>query len=76
VRNSGSELDAETLESAFLPFAEERREAGAIEGLGVSRYVCKAMIDAPGGTISAGSGGANRGALFTVRLPRHAAQTA
>ncbi len=67
---------------AFLDHVFERfRQADATTtrrhgGLGLGLAIVKHLVEQHGGTISAASDGENRGACFTVRLPRNQARTA
>jgi signal transduction histidine kinase len=72
VEDSGPALDGEALRRLFLPFEEGRRSAFGLGGLGVSRYVCKAIIEAHQGAISARPREGDRGAILTVTLPLNA----
>ena len=74
VRDRGVQLGEEGVRSAFLPFEEERRQPFALEGLGVSRYICRAIVEAHGGTITARAAGEGGGAIFAVLLPRASAR--
>jgi signal transduction histidine kinase len=69
VQDCGVEFDERIAERIFLPFEEGRQSACGMGGMGVSRYVCKATIEAHGGTITAQSAGPNGGAVFLVTLP-------
>jgi signal transduction histidine kinase len=72
VADSGGDINDETIRNAFVPFEEERRLPFALEGLGVSRYVAKAIFEAHGGTISVQPAEHGGGAIFIVRLPQAA----
>jgi signal transduction histidine kinase/ActR/RegA family two-component response regulator len=71
VRDSGEGIDP-----AFLPHVFERfRQADATStrrhgGLGLGLSIARYVAEAHGGSISAHSEGRNRGAAFTVQLPR------
>jgi signal transduction histidine kinase len=69
VRDSGVRADRETLQRIFNPFDEGRRSIFGLGGLGVGRYVGKAIIEAHGGTLTAAPAGPEGGAVFTVILP-------
>ena len=73
VRDSGEGID-----EAFLPFVFERfRQADSSStrrhgGLGLGLSIARHLAEAHGGSITAESDGRNRGATFTLRLPREA----
>ena len=69
VEDSGPALDPEALRRLFLPFEEGRRSAFGLGGLGVSRYVCKAIIEAHGGQVTARPREGERGGRLTLALP-------
>lgn len=70
VRDSGRGISAERLESLFDFFAQSDRTApGAEGGLGVGLGLTRRLVELHGGSISAHSEGAGRGALFLVTLP-------
>jgi signal transduction histidine kinase/ActR/RegA family two-component response regulator len=66
----------------FLPFVFDRfRQADqsftrAHGGLGLGLSIVKQVVEMHGGQVSASSDGPGRGAVFTVRLPRGAVETA
>ena len=74
VRDTG-----EGVEPAFLPFMFDRfRQADGSTtrlhgGLGLGLAIVRHLVELHGGTVSAVSAGAGKGAAFTVRLPIHAA---
>lgn len=75
VSDSGIGIDRE-----FLPYVFERfRQADSSTtrthgGLGLGLAIVRHLVELQGGTVSAQSDGAGRGAVFTVRLPLAAAQ--
>jgi signal transduction histidine kinase len=69
VEDSGPPLDPEALRRLFLPFEEGRRSAFGLGGLGVSRYVCKAIIEAHGGQVTARPREGEQGGRLTLTLP-------
>ena len=70
VVDTGIGLDAKALRSLFEPFgqgdASLTRQFG---GLGIGLAIAKPVVELHGGSISARSDGAGRGATFTVELP-------
>lgn len=73
VTDTGDGIPAEHLPHVFERFyrvdAARDREHG---GSGIGLAIAKALVEAHGGQITAGSPGQGRGAVFTVRLPRDA----
>lgn len=53
VENDGSVLDPATVERIFTPFERGDQRDGPIPGLGLGLAVCKRLVEAMGGTISA-----------------------
>ena len=70
VSDSGMGIERDVLARLFSPFeqggAQVNRQYG---GMGLGLSICKSMAEAHGGSITATSGGRNKGAAFTVRLP-------
>lgn len=64
------------IDSSFLPHIFEifrQADAGtnrAQAGMGIGLAVVQQLVDLHGGSVSADSGGAGKGAKFTIRLPR------
>jgi hypothetical protein len=68
VADSGAALSEEALRKLFLPLEEGRRSAAfGMGGIGASRYVARAVIEAHGGEITAEPRNPH-GAILTVRL--------
>jgi signal transduction histidine kinase len=65
VADSGPGLDAQALERIFDPYYTTKPE-----GLGVGLAICRSIIDAHGGRLSA-SANKPRGAVFQFTLPAH-----
>jgi signal transduction histidine kinase len=70
VTDSGIGIDPDYLPKIFNAFEQT---AGSITrqygGVGLGLAITKAIVEAHGGTITASSDGAGKGAAFTVRLP-------
>jgi len=66
VRDSGPGLSADDLERAFDKFVRGRGTRTVGTGLGL--YICRQIVEAHGGTITA-SNASTGGAVFTVELP-------
>ncbi|MCX6968468.1 MAG: response regulator [Verrucomicrobia bacterium] len=70
VKDSGRGIAAEDLVRIFNPFEQiERRESGALGGLGLGLTLSKSLVELHGGTIEAKSEGLGLGATFCVTLP-------
>ena len=71
IEDTGIGIKAEFLPYVFDPFRQAdgrlNRDHG---GLGLGLAIAKQLVELHGGTIAAVSGGAGRGATFTIRLPR------
>jgi PAS domain S-box-containing protein len=71
VRDTGEGIDP-----AFLPYIFDRFRQGDSSstrrhgGLGLGLSIVRHLVEAHGGTISAGSDGTGKGATLTLRLPR------
>lgn len=70
VRDAGIGIEPEHLESIFGLFMQEPRGVvqGA-DGLGIGLALVRRLVELHGGQVRATSGGAGRGAQFTVSLP-------
>jgi PAS domain S-box-containing protein len=77
VADSGIGIEAEALPHIFDAFVQGRagltRRTG---GLGLGLAISRAIVEAHGGSLTATSSGADRGAVFTVRLPLDGLATA
>ena len=69
VRDNGIGISQEILPRIFDMFAQGERSPHSISGLGIGLTLVKRLIELHGGTIQAQSEGANRGSVFTARLP-------
>ena len=71
VRDTGSGIDAPLLPYIFDPF---RQGEGGLSrkhhGLGLGLAVVRQLVDLHGGSITVTSEGQQKGAMFTIRLPR------
>lgn len=70
IRDNGIGMDEKELSNIFNPFVQgdpsiQRRFGGL--GLGLS--ICRRLMEAHGGCISAHSAGINHGSIFTLRFP-------
>jgi signal transduction histidine kinase len=67
--DDGPPLDGEALRKLFLPFEEGRRASQfGLSELGLSRYICKAIIEAHGGEVKATARSNRRGGIICVKL--------
>jgi PAS domain S-box-containing protein len=77
VRDNGKGMEPEVLDRIFERFWQSdmssTRRAG---GLGLGLPLVKHLVELHGGTVVAASGGTDRGATFTVRLPVRASYVA
>jgi signal transduction histidine kinase len=76
VTDTGEGISAEHLPHVFERFyrvdsARDRRHGGS----GIGLAICRALVQAHGGTVEAASDGPGRGSRFTVRLPAAQAAT-
>jgi len=70
VRDSGKGIDPRRLEDVFGLFSQEDGAANRRHGgLGLGLAIVRHLVEAHGGTVSAGSAGLGHGATFTVELP-------
>jgi signal transduction histidine kinase len=64
VTDSGPGIDSKKAKQLFKPFFTTKSS-----GMGLGLPICKSIIEAHGGQLTAASG-APRGAVFRVKLPR------
>jgi signal transduction histidine kinase len=70
VTDTGQGIAPDFLQSVFEPFRQaDPSTTRAHGGLGLGLAIVRHLVEAHGGTVSAESGGAARGATFTVWLP-------
>ncbi|SAK70067.1 PAS/PAC sensor hybrid histidine kinase [Caballeronia fortuita] len=70
VIDEGRGISQKGLASIFDLFVQEDHYLNPGEaGLGIGLTLCRSIVEMHGGSISAASGGPNRGSTFTVRLP-------
>jgi len=71
VRDDGRGISSEFLPHIFERFRQEDSSTKRWHGgLGLGLAIVKELVEAHGGTVSAESNGTDRGAAFTVRIPR------
>jgi signal transduction histidine kinase/CheY-like chemotaxis protein len=74
VRDTGLGISADFLPRIFGPFVQaDTGTTRSHGGLGLGLAIVRHLIEAHGGTVSAGSDGANRGTTIEVCLPRSTA---
>ena len=70
VRDTGIGIEPEVLPRIFDAFEQtDRRITRRFGGLGLGLAVSRAIVDLHGGRLTVASGGRDRGAAFTLRLP-------
>jgi PAS domain S-box-containing protein len=70
VTDTGNGIAPENLERIFQPFDQlEQPAPRARSGLGLGLAICRGLVEAHGGRISAASSGSGRGSTFSVELP-------
>lgn len=69
VRDTGCGMDAEFLPRAFNAFEQGFTDGTRPTGLGLGLAICKAIVEAHQGVISAASAGRGRGSTLRVELP-------
>jgi signal transduction histidine kinase len=70
VTDTGRGIAPEFLPHVFEPYRQEGSPRGRRHGLGLGLSIVHHLVQLHGGRIEAASDGENRGATFTVRLPR------
>src|SRR5581483_2867589 len=75
VCDTGTGIEAATLERLFRPFEQGPEEGPHSAGLGLGLAICRGIVEAHGGGIAAASDGRDRGARFTVELATVGAPT-
>jgi CheY-like chemotaxis protein len=70
VTDTGAGIPADQIDGVFGMFARLSRPEGASPaGLGIGLALARRLAEMHGGTLTAASGGENRGSTFTLRLP-------
>ena len=70
VRDEGAGMRPEALGRLFQPFSQVHDTMQSTRGgTGLGLYVCKGIIEAMGGSVTAHSEGLGKGSTFTVRIP-------
>jgi signal transduction histidine kinase len=70
VRDTGVGISADKLPHIFTMFEQGGMDVTArFGGLGLGLTICRGIVEAHGGTITASSAGDGRGTTFVVRLP-------
>jgi CheY-like chemotaxis protein len=71
VRDTGAGVDPGLGDEIFLPFVQAKQSLARTEGgLGLGLALVKGLVELHGGAVAVESGGPDRGALFTLRIPR------
>ena len=69
IADNGAGIDPENLEQIFEQFVSIETEYSTT-GTGLGLYLCRRIMEAHGGTVTAQSQGLGHGAKFIVELPR------
>lgn len=70
VTDSGNGIDPEDLPYVFDRFYRADKNRGGNAGkMGLGLAICKALVEAQGGTIEVTSGGSEAGTTFSIKLP-------
>jgi len=69
ISDTGVGIDSELLPKVFEAFEQGRNTTREYGGLGLGLAICKGIVAAHRGTISAASAGKDKGATITVELP-------
>jgi CheY-like chemotaxis protein len=69
VQDTGEGMSPDVLERIFQPFDQAGGLSEQRGGLGLGLAICKGLVDAHGGLITAFSDGVGQGAMFVVELP-------
>ncbi len=75
VHNQGPAISQDRLATIFNPLRQERHSNQGHAGLGLGLFICKEIVKAHGGTISATSS-RDAGTIFAMRLTKRAASGA
>lgn len=76
VRDTGLGIRSEDISKLFQPFSQVHTGPIHQPGSGLGLYICRAIVELHGGTITAESAGLGEGTTITVRLPRGQADPA
>ena len=68
IRDSGTGMEPHVLQNLFAPFDQGFQGRESRAGLGLGLAICKGLVGAHGGQISAASDGPGRGSTFAVDL--------
>jgi len=69
VSDTGVGIPSDDLERIFGLFAKSTQGGRVEPGLGIGLYLARQLVEAHGGTLTAGSPGVGLGAEFTIRMP-------
>jgi len=68
ITDSGAGLSSSKLAALFEPL-EPHMSHGTVSGLGLGLTICKGIVEAHGGQVTASSPGPGRGSTFAIHLP-------